>query len=387
MTLMRPDGGARNSAPAGPAGLDLFMYALGYVESRNNYDAMGPKHPEYGRARGRFQMMEAFYPAWAREAGVNPNDWSAAAQERVARHRMSNLYRKYGTWDLVAVAWFAGEGRANKAAKQGITSVGGIRDSLGTSVSDYVGKVVSRMSAGSRPDAGSGPINEKQADASDAKKIAARPAPQPLAPVGNGVPLDDPVEPPMPAIGNTSRATQQQGGITQEVMGGILDTISETARQKGGQVLDLRSFLKMPNQDAAVMQGMTLNAPAPEVVQPEPEQPPVEAAEAAAPAADGPLAPPPKHDGFAKLTAGAQTQVQSLMGQFPGLRFTSGYRDPARNAAANGVKNSKHLSGQASDFVGTEAEMKAAERAAQAMGGKTIIEDRGSGRHLHVSWP
>jgi len=387
MTLMRPDGGATSNAPAGPAGLDLFLYALGKVESGNNYDAMGPRHPQYGRARGRWQMMEAFYPAWAREAGVNPNDWSAAAQERVARHRMTNLYRKYGTWDLVAVAWFAGEGRANTAQKRGISSVGGIKDSLGTSVSAYVQKVLGNMTAESRPNpTGMGPSNPRQADAAIARqeRAATRQPPAPLAPpVGNGTAVEATPEPPRLQVG------QPGGQVDQETMGGILDTISEAARERGGQVLDLRAFLKMPNTDAAVMQGMAV-IPEPEETQPaEAEVPTAEGEEVTLTpgAADAPMAPPPKHDGFKKLTAGSQQGTQKLMGMHPGLRFTSGYRDPARNAAAGGVKNSKHLTGQASDFVGTEAEMQAAARSAEAMGAKTLIRDSGSGRHLHIEWP
>ena len=51
--------------------LDSFMNSLGELESGNRWDAVGPyTGSTYGRARGRWQIMEKIYPAWAKEAGV-----------------------------------------------------------------------------------------------------------------------------------------------------------------------------------------------------------------------------------------------------------------------------------------------------------------------------
>lgn len=72
---------------------------------------------------------------------------------------------------------------------------------------------------------------------------------------------------------------------------------------------------------------------------------------------------------------------------FPGLRFSSGYRDPAANARANGVPNSYHLSGRALDFSGPANVMQQAKVWAQQNGAReAMIHNAGSGTHLHVAW-
>jgi hypothetical protein len=47
-------------------------------------------------------------------------------------------YRRFGSWDLVAIAWFAGPGRAQTAMGRGIGAVATLRDGNGFSVGDYV---------------------------------------------------------------------------------------------------------------------------------------------------------------------------------------------------------------------------------------------------------
>lgn len=72
---------------------------------------------------------------------------------------------------------------------------------------------------------------------------------------------------------------------------------------------------------------------------------------------------------------------------FPGLKFSGGYRDPERNKAVNGVKNSWHLQGQAMDWVGSDKDMQAAEAWAKANGAtEAMRHNAGSGWHLHVAW-
>jgi len=324
-------------------------------------------------------MMSKLYPAWAREAGVNPNDWSPAAQDKVARHRMSKLYQRFGSWDLVAVAWFAGESRADKAKRQGITSVGGIKDSLGTSVSQYAAKVMNAMGGKDT----SRPVNPRQADAQTPVRLPndtqAVGAPQQVAAdatwgeVNGGTATMTAPAPQMTAIEQATAEDQ----LNQNTFASIIDSISSAARTGGGGIIDAKGLFGLPEPPP----------PPPPVQAPEAPQP-SEATETGQPVTpDGPLAPPPKHDGFAKLTDTAKTGSQQLMAQFPGMRFTSGFRDPKRNAAAGGVKNSKHLTGQASDFVGTEDEMQAAAAWAKARGAKVLVHNSGSGRHLHVEWP
>lgn len=127
--------------------VDDFMAAIRRLESGNNYLAQGPVQPNGNRALGAYQIMRSNWSAWSKEAGIAGADWrDPQAQDRVARYKMNQYYQRFGSWDLVAVAWFAGPGRAATALKEGsLASVGGLKDSLGTSVSAYVDKVMGFM--------------------------------------------------------------------------------------------------------------------------------------------------------------------------------------------------------------------------------------------------
>ena len=70
-----------------------------------------------------------------------------------------------------------------------------------------------------------------------------------------------------------------------------------------------------------------------------------------------------------------------------GMRLSSGYRDPAHNAAVNGVPDSYHLTGRALDFSGNSSQMNAAAAWARQNGAtEVLIHNAGSGMHLHVAW-
>lgn len=80
-------------------------------------------------------------------------------------------------------------------------------------------------------------------------------------------------------------------------------------------------------------------------------------------------------------------KVTALAKQFPGLRITSGYRDPERNRRANGVKNSWHLKGRAVDFAGSAGDMQRALAWGRQNGAiESLIHNAGSGQHLHLAW-
>lgn len=77
--------------------------------------------------------------------------------------------------------------------------------------------------------------------------------------------------------------------------------------------------------------------------------------------------------------------VQDITSKFGGLKIGSGYRDPARNSAAGGVKGSHHLTGNAVDLSGSAGDMQRGAAYAQSKGYRVLIHNAGSGMHLHIS--
>lgn len=136
---------SRQSTARDPEAIDRFMAAIRDLESNGNYHAVGVP-TKGGRALGAYQIMSQYWPGWAAEAGIPGADWrDPKAQDRVARYKMQRYFERYGRWDLVAIAWFAGPGRANTAANQGIESVSDLSDVLGTSVGTYVRRIMDTM--------------------------------------------------------------------------------------------------------------------------------------------------------------------------------------------------------------------------------------------------
>ena len=131
--------------------IELFMAAIRRLESGSfdgNYTVAKEslRHSTMGVPLGAYQIMSANWPSWSAQAGIPGASWqSKAAQDRVARHKMTQYYNTFGDWRLVAIAWFGGPGAAKKAAAQGLDSVGGRKDVLGTSISGYVKQIVSYM--------------------------------------------------------------------------------------------------------------------------------------------------------------------------------------------------------------------------------------------------
>ena len=71
--------------------------------------------------------------------------WTEEVKEKAA-YKFTEYYNTYGSWDLVAVAWYAGPGTANKAKALGLDSVGNIEnlESFGPNVSEYVNSVMDK---------------------------------------------------------------------------------------------------------------------------------------------------------------------------------------------------------------------------------------------------
>jgi len=129
--------------------LPTFMAAIRRLESgsyNGNYSALGPVTKTGNRARGAYQIMEQYWADWAAEAGLAGADWrSREAQDAVARHKFIKYYQEFGDWDLVAIAWFGGRGKALAAQQSGLDSVSGYADITGTSIGKYVNLIGSYM--------------------------------------------------------------------------------------------------------------------------------------------------------------------------------------------------------------------------------------------------
>lgn len=82
--------------------------------------------------------------------------------------------------------------------------------------------------------------------------------------------------------------------------------------------------------------------------------------------------------------------LNEIFAAFPNrFRFTSGYRSPARNAAAGGVPNSYHVKALAGDFVPVNGLYSSSEMAGIAAivgkhGFEVMTHDKGSGKHYHI---
>jgi hypothetical protein len=93
-----------------PPQLSRFMHAVAQVESHGNHTALNKKSGAYGR----YQIMPDNWRAWARRYLGNANAKPTPAnQERVARAKMTELYRWLGSWERVSYWWLTGSSRTS----------------------------------------------------------------------------------------------------------------------------------------------------------------------------------------------------------------------------------------------------------------------------------
>ena len=138
--------------------LDTFAETIKLQESSGDYNAIGPV-TKYGRALGAYGIVEANWKKWAKQAGIPGADWhDPRAQDKVAKYKMTEYYNKYNSWDLVAIAWFAGPGNADivmrntdlqplmlKEDAKNLPNIMTYQDVLGKSVGDYVNDIMTNM--------------------------------------------------------------------------------------------------------------------------------------------------------------------------------------------------------------------------------------------------
>jgi hypothetical protein len=117
---------------------DKYIRAMQGVESTNNYGAIGPRHPKYGRALGISQVMESNLPEWTqaavgRQVGADEFLATPEIQDAVTRHRFGELVKKHGSVQDALSAWHSG---------RPLSQAQNAKDSLGTQTPDYVNKIM-----------------------------------------------------------------------------------------------------------------------------------------------------------------------------------------------------------------------------------------------------
>ena len=100
-------GSAGTASPTDGKGYTVedFMAALMGQESGGNAEARN----EGTGAYGLWQIMPDNWPAWAQAAGLSPQAAQTPENQYiVARAKMIEYFNDYGSWEAVAVSWFAG---------------------------------------------------------------------------------------------------------------------------------------------------------------------------------------------------------------------------------------------------------------------------------------
>ena len=135
-----------------PALIDMYIKALLMRESTNNYEA---KHkasviedyatgkPIRVQALGGYGILDINFPIWAKQAGLKDfsmadEDWKdPKAQDTIAKYKVQEYFNKFNSWDVVSVAWFAGENKAKELLREGSIDYDKA-DSNGTTIKQYV---------------------------------------------------------------------------------------------------------------------------------------------------------------------------------------------------------------------------------------------------------
>ena len=111
--------------------------AIGQFESGGNYQAIGPVTSKGNKAYGKYQVMDFNIPSWSKQATGKSSTTEqflndTKLQDKVARFKIGEYWKKYKNVADVASVWFSG--RPVKAA-------GEAKDILGTTVPQYIKNV------------------------------------------------------------------------------------------------------------------------------------------------------------------------------------------------------------------------------------------------------
>jgi hypothetical protein len=116
---------------------EQFLNSIAKQESGNKYKAVNSS----SGALGKYQIMPANIPSWSKEAlgrSITPQAFlrNPRLQERVARYKLRQYYRRYGAAGA-AKAWYGGESAARKSSST--------RQGSYPSINSYASQVTSRL--------------------------------------------------------------------------------------------------------------------------------------------------------------------------------------------------------------------------------------------------
>jgi len=138
-----------------PAIIDLYLKALLQKESTGNYyaehlqetmiDSVTGK-PIKVQALGGYGILDINWngtetqTAWTKMAGLEGADINdTKAQDAVAKFMVQKYFNRFGSWDAVSVAWFAGPGNADKFLKGELDF--SKKDAKGTDIKQYLNEM------------------------------------------------------------------------------------------------------------------------------------------------------------------------------------------------------------------------------------------------------
>lgn len=126
--------------------IDLFIQVITGVESTGNPNAQNSRTGAFGLT----QIMPGNWGPWSMEVFGRVVEQTPENQLAVSRHKMLQYYRAYGSWEAVAVAWFAGPDRARRYVNgdRRVLEMDDKPGPGGTKVRDYVKKVRFGMGRG-----------------------------------------------------------------------------------------------------------------------------------------------------------------------------------------------------------------------------------------------
>ena len=135
-----------------PSLIDIYLNALKMKESTGRYEVLHSPSmitdsqtgkPIRVQALGAYGILDINFPVWAEQAGLGDfsmadADWKdPKAQDAIAKFKVQQYFNRFGSWDLVSVAWFAGFNKAKELEKNGTIDFDK-KDVKGTSIGDYI---------------------------------------------------------------------------------------------------------------------------------------------------------------------------------------------------------------------------------------------------------